>query len=143
MKGTLICNGGGDANQTQAADALFRSLLPNKHFLFIPAFLKTGRAVMGMSAGSILMGKSIEVAQIGPPNQADENLVGLTDFSGLNLANGHTLYTHYRPEEDEQLHDYAKRTGEIILGIPEESAIVVKGGEMREVGEIKKTTELA
>ena len=54
------------------------------------------------------MGQSIEIAEIGSHEDADENTVRLTDFKGLNLLHNITLYTHYRPEEDEQLFEYSK-----------------------------------
>lgn len=97
-------------------------------------FITSGRPVYGFSAGSILMGKSIEVAEIGPPGQADSNTIGLTNFEGLNWAGGYTLYTHYRLEEDQQLFEYSKRTGETIIGIPEDSAIYGEDNVLKVIG---------
>jgi dipeptidase E len=111
--------------------------MKNSSFIdLIPRFLDSGRPILGFSAGSILMGKSIRVAEIGPSNQADENKVGITKFDGLDLLNGYTTYTHYGEEEDAQLFSYAKTYNEQIIGIPEESAIYVQKNSARVIGEM-------
>lgn len=97
-------------------------------------FLDSGRLLFGLSAGSILMGKSILVAQIGPDKQADTNDVGLTDFQGLDLLKGKTAYTHYGPAEDKQLFEYSKKYNAEIIGIPEESGIYVEGDKVTVLG---------
>jgi dipeptidase E len=96
--------------------------------------LDSGKLLFGLSAGSILMGKDISIAEIGPPGQADTNFVGITDFSGLNLLNNKVVYTHYRPEEDAQLFEYSKKHSVEIIGIPEESGIYVEGDKVKILG---------
>ncbi len=59
----------------------------------IKAFLENGGVVYGGSAGAIIFGRTIKTAQISIC--PDENNVGLTDLSGLNLCNNHDIICHY------------------------------------------------
>ena len=54
----------------------------------IKDFIKSGRIYIGSSAGSAIMGKSIEIAL-----PFDKNIVNMTDFTGLNIIDG-LIYPH-------------------------------------------------
>jgi len=109
--------------------------LKKTHFLdFLPDFLDTGKLVYGISAGAILMGKSIAIAEIGPEGEGDTNEASITTLDGLNLLQNHTVYTHYLESEDEQLFAYSKKHGSPIIGIPEESGVYVEGTDLKVLG---------
>lgn len=109
--------------------------LKKTHFLdLLPNFLDTGKLVYGISAGAILMGKSIAIAEIGPKGEGDTNEIGITALDGLNLLKDYTVYTHYLESEDEQLFAYSHEHHSSIIGIPEESGIYVDGKDLKVLG---------
>ncbi len=63
----------------------------------IKKLLKLGKVYIGVSAGSIVAGRTIETAGWG---NADKNLVGLRSLKGLNLV-PYNIIVHYQPEDAE------------------------------------------
>lgn len=66
----------------------------NKFDKNIKEFIKSGKIYIGSSAGSIILGNSIEVA-LG----YDENNVGMKDFTGLKIVDG-LIVPHCNRKED-------------------------------------------
>lgn len=58
----------------------------------IQSYLESGGVLYGGSAGAVVCGKTIE-----PAIYADENYVGINNFSGLNLLNSYDVFCHYDP----------------------------------------------
>lgn len=62
----------------------------------IRKLLKSGKVYIGVSAGSIVVGKTIQTAVWGK----DKNLVNLKNLKGLNLV-PFDIFCHYQPEDAE------------------------------------------
>lgn len=78
----------------------------------IQKFLNAGKIYIGSSAGSIIVGNSIETAW-----PYDKNNVGMTDFTGLRLVNGIII-------------PHANKKSEFITNLQtDEKVIVLKDGE--------------
>lgn len=86
--------------------------------------------IYGGSAGAIIMAKTII-----PALSADENLVGLSDFSALNLLSENEVWCHYRATDDETIKEFISKyqLGKIIC-LPEDTGVVVSEKEIKAVG---------
>ena len=89
-------------------------------------YLNNGGFIYGGSAGAIIFGKTVKTASC-----FDENKVGLSDFSGLNMANGKDIFCHYAKESDDFINDY---DGEMYI-LYEESGLFIENGEAKSIGE--------
>lgn len=85
----------------------------------IKKFIEQGKLYVGVSAGSILMGTTIAVA--GP---WDENDIGLTDFTGMNLTNT-ALIPHYQRKEKSIVEDLRKNLKCEIVALADNQALLV------------------
>lgn len=91
---------------------------------------KDGMPIYGGSAGAIIMAKTII-----PAGFLDENKVGLTDFSALNLVQGYDVWCHYTGKEDYAIRDYMKNFSlDKIIAIPENAGVIVTEEEIKAVG---------
>lgn len=80
-----------------------------------------GMPIYGGSAGAIILAKTII-----PAGFLDENKVGLTDFSSLNLVHGFDIWCHYTPSQDEVVKKYMTDNGlEKVIAIPETAGLFV------------------
>lgn len=85
-----------------------------------------GRATyLGVSAGSIIAGPSIESAGWG--SGGDKNEINLKDLSGFNLID-FSVFPHYRPDLKEELDEMRKRAPYEIIEIADTEAITVDDG---------------
>jgi dipeptidase E len=96
-------------------------------------YYKQGGIIYGGSAGAIIFGKDIRIAGFG--GDSDRNIVGLTDFSGLNLVNGFSVKCHYTADDDNDLFYYSKKNKISVLGLPEDTGVVIEGKNMKVIGE--------
>lgn len=95
-------------------------------------YLNNGGFVYGDSAGAIIFGNSIKAA-----GYYDENDVGLTDLSGLNLANGRDIFCHYSDENNETLdvdNEYLKNYDNDLYILYNESGLFIKDNEIIAIG---------
>ena len=92
-------------------------------------YVSTGGRLYGGSAGAVLLGADIAIAESADPNDA-----GVTNTAGLDLIAGLVVRPHYTQELDPELNLRAATTGETILAIPERSGVVVTGDIARCVG---------
>jgi dipeptidase E len=101
-------------------------------------FVKKGGIIIGVSAGSIIQTPNIQTSGI-PYFDCDENIVGLTDFTALNLVN-FEFYPHYvfDLQTDEELLKYSENNGNEIYACSDGSGIVINGKELKFVGKIYK-----
>lgn len=111
----LILTGG---NTFQFLSHLKRSGLDNT----IVEFSKSDKIIVGFSAGAIILSSTIEIAQLPP---CDENLIGLTDLSALNLIE-FDIYPHYDEIEHKNIVDeYEKKTGRSIKRLTNEDLLII------------------
>lgn len=92
----------------------------------VKEFLQKGGLYIGVSAGSIVAGPSIEVLNF---TGGDENAAGLTDFSGLGLIDK-AIAPHYIKEEEAAIEKYEEASGvEVIRLADGMAAIGTAGGD--------------
>lgn len=85
-------------------------------------FAKSGKTIVGFSAGAIILSPTIEIAELPTP---DDNLVGITDLTGLGLID-FDVYTHYEESEHRAIVDeYEGRTGRQVRRLTNQDLIVV------------------
>jgi dipeptidase E len=91
-------------------------------------YIERGGIYYGGSAGAIIMGKTIDTA-----TAFDSNDVALKDLTGLNLADGFSIWPHYTSSHEKMMADWNKVNGKVV-GVGEDSALVVNGKESEEIG---------
>ena len=86
--------------------------------------------IYGGSAGAIILARTII-----PAMSADENKVGLVDFSALNLVKDFDVWCHYTGAENDSIRDYMKKFNlPKIIAIPENAGVIVSDVEIEVVG---------
>lgn len=111
----------------------FLSLLRKRNMISkIREYSINGGILVGVSAGSILMGSSIEIAKF-----ADLNNIGLTDLEGLKLID-FEIKPHWNRWEDKiaEFKKYSKDSGREIYFIRDGEGIVVENGKVDIYGDI-------
>src|SRR3989344_4506510 len=109
---------------------LLHNLRKSKLDQAIKDFSKRDEYVLaGFSAGAIVLSPTIAVASQpagdDPDGLMDENLVGLTDLTGLNIIS-FEVFPHFNPEKDEQnLKNYQTISSNAIKPITDEGHIVL------------------
>lgn len=91
----------------------------------IDSLLKREGAYIGVSAGSLIVGPSIKIANEVHP---DPNEVGLTDFTGFNIVNL-IVYPHYSSEIEEEIKSFETKNDVRVERIDNSQAILLKGEE--------------
>jgi len=90
---------------------------------FILDFSKKEDSVyVGVSAGSIIAGPSIEIAGWG--NEGDKNNINLINLEGLSLVD-YILYPHYRRELKAELDSFRLKTGNPIIELQDNQAMII------------------
>jgi peptidase E len=69
----------------------------------IKNLIKRGCFYFGISAGSVIAGKRIDIANIG--SNPDENIVNLQNYRGLNLI-PFCIYPHYTKSDERAIKDF-------------------------------------
>lgn len=90
----------------------------------VESLLKMGGVYIGVSAGSIIVGPSVKIAD---EVQPDPNEVGISDFSGLGIIKEIVL-PHYSPEIEEQVKIFENKHTVIIDRIDNSQALLVQAG---------------
>ena len=96
---------------------------------YLVEYLSQGRVIYGGSAGAALLGSDIRTV-----THIDHNHIGLTETKGLNLVNGHAVWVHYQPQDDELIYEYQGKYNQSVLAISERSGIVIDNSGMYSVG---------
>lgn len=92
-------------------------------------FLQAGKPVYGGSAGAIVLGYDIiSCAHI------DDNIIGLTDFSGLDQALGCTIWCHYDPADEKRIRKYVNRSGVPSIALSERAGVCREGDHLFAAG---------
>src|SRR5574341_2421481 len=93
------------------------------------AYVRRGKAVYGGSAGAVVLGRDIRTV-----DYLDRNEVGLVETTGLDLADGHAIWAHYQPQDDNLIEAYVGQYQQPVLALSERSGIVIEQEGMRRVG---------
>lgn len=98
----------------------------------ITEFIQDGKLYVGVSAGTIVVTPSIEVAQIEP---ADENDVGLTNFAGLSVVDFEI--SPHTPEvvSYENVEKYMQDREIKLYAISDKTALKVEDNSVEVIGE--------
>ncbi len=83
---------------------------------------KDDNVYVGVSAGSIIAGPSIEISGWG--SEGDKNNIGLTDLQGLELTN-FAIYPHYREDLELELEEFKKRVTYPIIELQDDQAVLL------------------
>ncbi|MGD9276845.1 MAG: Type 1 glutamine amidotransferase-like domain-containing protein [Candidatus Pacearchaeota archaeon] len=84
----------------------------------VKSLLKKGIVYVGVSAGSVIAGKRIDIA-----SPFDENKVGLTDYRGMKLTNK-IITPHYNSKEKRIIEKYENRIKEKVLKLNDGEALL-------------------
>ncbi len=91
----------------------------------IDFLLRKGGVYIGVSAGSLIVGPSIQIANEVHP---DKNEVGMTDFTGFNTVEI-IIFPHYSLDLEEEIKSFEERNNVTIDRIDNSQAILIENGE--------------
>lgn len=91
--------------------------------------LQNGISIYGGSAGAIILGKNILTCK-----HMDPNNIGITQFQGLNLINGYSIWCHYNQSDDDLILEFIKDHDCPVIAIPEKSGVYYDGVYLRVIG---------
>ena len=100
---------------------LLAQLRESQFDLHIQEFVRRGKPIYGGSAGAVVLGRDIQTI-----NHLDRNFSGVTEAMGLNLIDGHSIWVHYRPEDDPLINNYIHDCQLPVLAISERSGLVLE-----------------
>jgi dipeptidase E len=89
----------------------------------IKSLLERGGVYIGVSAGSLIVGPSIQIANEVHP---DKNEVALTDFNGFNITDL-IIFPHYSSDIEEEIKLFENKNNVKIERIDNSQAILVEG----------------
>lgn len=87
----------------------------------IEKLLDRGGVYIGVSAGSIILAPTIQIAASVDP---EPNEIGISDLTGLNLID-FEIHPHYEPIQDAELSFYQKVTKNKVIGISNSQALII------------------
>lgn len=90
--------------------------------------LKDEIPIYGGSAGAIIFGASIKTAL-----PYDTNDVGLEDFRGLDIIDGHSLVCHFDNTQKSTVYDLARKDLKLLM-LTEKNGIYVQNDSIRVIG---------
>jgi dipeptidase E len=102
---------------------------------YLAELLDQGKIYMGISAGSMILGPSIEVSYWG--YEPDKNVVKLKDLTGLNLV-PFSISPHYTKKDLPSLKKESKKVSYPIIAINDTQAVQGIGNEYKIVGKGKE-----
>jgi dipeptidase E len=99
-------------------------------------FANEGGVLTGLSAGGIMMTENIEMAGY-PDFDRDENTVGITNLSALNLVD-FLFFPHFKNSAryDVVFKKYSKAHDKVIYACPDGAGLVINNGELTFVGKV-------
>jgi len=96
---------------------------------YLREYAGRGKAIYGGSAGAAVLGRDI-----GTVNYIDRNEVGLVETGSLDLAQGHAIWVHYQPQDDDLIDAYVRQHQHSVIALSERSGIVIENEDMGSVG---------
>jgi dipeptidase E len=91
----------------------------------IKSLLERGGVYVGVSAGSLIVGPSIQIAN---EVHSDRNEVGLIDFSGFNIIDL-IIFPHYSPDIEEEIKLFEGKNNVKVERIDNSQAILIENSE--------------
>lgn len=108
---------------------LLKTLKESNFWNFLSKAVKKNIPIYGGSAGGIIFGKSILTS-------CDENIVGLKDFSGMNLLKNMSLFCHYKQEKEKEVSEKLKNFHlNKIIALSERTSIYLKDNKIMIIGQ--------
>lgn len=98
---------------------------------FIVDLVDKGALYVGVSAGSIIAGKNIEIAGYG--SEGDPNDVGLKDLSGLGFTDV-AIFPHYKEAQKFEVEEFKRKVEYPITEITDNQMVFVRGNKTKKVG---------
>lgn len=95
-------------------------------------YIRTGKPVIGGSAGAIILGANIGLAGFG--ENSDKNDVGIADLSGLYEIRGYAVQCHYAPDQDDEIADWCAAKALSVVSLAEASGIYVTDERICSIG---------
>ncbi|MFH1315847.1 MAG: Type 1 glutamine amidotransferase-like domain-containing protein [Candidatus Uhrbacteria bacterium] len=119
----------------------FLNSLKNRNFIpILKNFVEKGGVLIGVSAGSIIMSKTISVTSIDDDIGGDQNTVGIKDFSALGF-NDFEFFPHFDINNIEiarRLKEYSKKSKSVIYACKDGDGIIVEDNNMQFFGDVLK-----
>lgn len=91
--------------------------------------VKNNGIVYGGSAGAIVMGKTVLTS-------SDRNNVGLTDFEGLDLIKGFSVWCHYEKRHKRNVLDFIDKNSASVIALTEKSGVLFDGTSLVSIGSV-------
>lgn len=113
--------------------SLLHDITKTKFSNLLKKFYRQGGVIYGGSAGAIILGKDIRTALFG--SDADRNIIGINEFTGLNLVNGYSVQCHYSNYDDKEMLNFSKKYRQDLLGLPDDTGLFVEGRKITIIGE--------
>lgn len=92
-------------------------------------FILAGHPVFGGSAGAIVLGADITSCA-----HIDEDIVGLKDLRGLEMALGCTVWCHYQSADQERIQAFVAQTGSPSIALTERAGVYREGDQLIAAG---------
>lgn len=104
---------------------------------YLKSYVQNGGILIGISAGSILMTRTIEIAGCG--ENSDENSIGIQDLSALGLVDFEFM-PHWDGTEEflNLVRDYARQKNTVVYVCKDGNGIVVNDDNIRLMGNVIK-----
>lgn len=104
---------------------------------FIPTlqnFVRNGGLLIGVSAGSILMSNTIDIANI-----YEENIIGIDDLTALGLVDFEFFaHLNQRSEQLDKIVEYSKMNKSLIYACNDGDGIIINGDKKEFLGPVLK-----
>ncbi len=97
---------------------------------FLNSFVRQGGVYVGVSAGSIIAGKDIEIAGWG--SEGDLNDINLKNLEGLNFTDI-AVFPHYKPKLKREVEELRQRVNYPIETLKDKQAIMIKGKRVKRI----------
>ncbi len=81
---------------------------------------------LGVSAGGIIAGPSIEIAGWG--SEGDKNEVDMKNLNGLGLTN-QSIFPHFRPELEQEVNDFKRRVNYPVIKLTNDEAAFIQNSK--------------
>ena len=128
-----------DAIQLSGGNTFYFLYLLRKRGLIrsLKAFVKNGGILIGISAGSILMTRSINTAGLG--EDADENIIGIKNKAALNIVDFEFM-PHWKGSTKKLnlLKKYAEAKKTTVYACKDGDGIIIDGENIKLIGDIIK-----
>lgn len=108
--------------------AILKKMREIKLDKFIIDQVKSGAIYVGISAGSIMAGKSIEIAGWG--SQADRNEVNLKDLKGFGFTSI-AIFPHFKENLKQEVDDFKKQVDYLVMELNDNQALFCENGKCK------------